>query len=164
MGAKTRSSLAAVALVSGAVAGCGSSSKTIAKADFIKRADAICAASNQQTNVIPFPNVDPTKATKAQLPQIAAALNKLSAAQRAEAAKLKALPDPDRDAALFHRALAGFEQQIAQVATAGQAASSGNASAFHAAARTLNSPPPGAAQARANAKQFGLKVCGARGG
>jgi len=104
-----------------------------------------------------------TVATKAQLPQIATALNKLVAVQRDEATKLKAIPDPDRDAAVFHTAFAGFQQQINMLTSAAQVASSGNVNAFHTAAQGLASPAAGL-QSRANAKKFGLKVCGQGGG
>src|SRR5437879_1972467 len=103
MGAKTGTSLLTAAVLASIVAGCGGSSKssststsssTIAKAEFIKRADAICAASAQQTRAIQFPNVDPTKATKAQLPQLALPLSRLSVAFHVEATTLSRLPAP----------------------------------------------------------------------
>jgi hypothetical protein len=167
MGAKRSTSLFAVAIIAGAVAGCGSSSKssgTIPKADFIKRVDAICGTYNAQTRAIPFPNVDPNKATKAQLPQFAATLNKLSSLLHAERSQIAAVPKPDKDAALFAQGFAGFQAQISPVDKAAAAASSGNPAAFRAAAKALNGPPPGSAQARAAVKKFGLKVCGARRG
>jgi hypothetical protein len=153
-------------MLAATVAGCGSSSmKTIPKADWIKRADAICAGATKTRNAIPFPRVNPASATKAQLQmQIGPYLAKLIPSQQSTHDQVAALPSPDSGKATITGALANVQKSIDQFKALTRSANAGDVATFRKQFAALNAPSSPGNAASAQVKAFGLKVCGQQNG
>jgi hypothetical protein len=154
------SSVLAAMAIAGALSACGSSSKTISKADFIKRADAICASGNQRIRALPQPNLNPSKVTTAQLPQLASFLGQFLMVLQSEYDQIVALPSPSSDKSTIDQALASVKQSIGVFAQMRQRAMAGDVAGFKTLFAQENGPGSANNRANALAKQFGLKVCG----
>jgi hypothetical protein len=146
------------------VAACGSSSKKatstasgLTQAQFVAKADAICAVQKAQRAALKAPTGDPFTAGSATIKTFAPYLNSASTSLASALQKIRALGTPQTGAAQLQQSLAYGDQSAADQAAAGQAAASGNVTAFRADLVKLSKISPPAAL-----KQFGFKVCGHR--
>jgi hypothetical protein len=144
------------------VAACGSSSKKttstatgLTQAQFVAKADAICAAGKARRAALKAPTADPSTAGSATIKTFAPYLATTSALLASDLQKIRALGTPQTGAAELQQALAYGDQSAALQAAAGRAAASGDVKAFRADLSKTIVPP-------AALKQFGFKVCGHR--
>jgi hypothetical protein len=149
-------------VIAGLLTACGggSSSKTISKAEFITRADAICSAGTKRITALPSPRFDPATATKRQLPQISRYLPHLIGELQFEHNAIGGLPSPGADKSIITRTLAHLQRYIALLTSEQRAAAAGDLSRFQALLARESQPSSPLAQADRLAKQFGLKICG----
>lgn len=144
------------------LAACGgdNSKKRAAKADFIARADAICAQYEPQLRALPRPRFNPIQATAADMPAAAAYVTQRIPIAERESAALHALGTPSQDASTFKRALAGFDSTISVARDELIATRAGEVGRFK---RDFNRERSAGVQASRLTGRFGLRVCGARG-
>lgn len=154
---RTLAVLAAAAL-SGLLAGCGS----YTRADFIARADAICASTLRMTRTIAPPDFGSTEAGQAgALRALVAYLARAAPLARSEATQLRALRRPAGSAgarAELDRYLAAVTSAAADYSALASAASRGDGQGVAAAEAALRSDPAASLAAR-----YGLHVCGQAG-
>jgi hypothetical protein len=146
-------SLAAVA-ATGTVAGCGS---TYTKADLITSADAVCTATVAQVRSI----ASRANAGGQGLTGLAAYLGQVVPVVRSEDKQLHALRRPKesaQDRQTFARFLTDEDRVAAGFAAWAAAAKSGGAKAATSAATALMK-----IRVTADARRYGLRVCGAPG-
>jgi hypothetical protein len=147
--------LAAAVAASGTAAPLAiATTKTIPKAQLIKRGDAICTKGNRGLTLAP-PAGDPEHVTPDQL---RAAVPFLRHGRRVNAGELRrvtALGRPDRDRATFERAMALSRRMLKWTRKEVAAAQAGDVEAFLEASRH----DTGRAASRALAR-FGFRVCG----
>jgi hypothetical protein len=136
--------------------GCGGSS-AVSKADFIKRADAICTTEHAQAKAIVPPRFNPAHATKQDMPAAARFFDRFAPVFGGAVAQLDKLSRPTQDRALLDQTLAKADGLAAADNSARQAADKGDPSGFKLAFAQIVSIGP---SARALAKQFGFNVCG----
>ena len=91
----TRSLLVAVSMT--LVGACGDDKKVLKKADFIKQADAICLAASAESDKLGSPTSEK---------ELLALVPKLADIQLKSLAKIKALGEPDTEAAKVNKLLA----------------------------------------------------------
>jgi hypothetical protein len=140
-----------VVLAAATLAACGSSSKkTIPKAQLISKGDAIC--TRLEAGIGPGPNINPAKATPAQLKSLAPFLTKNANVVKAEVDQVGALGTPDKDAAEFKQILADGRTVANEFQAAATASAAGDRKAFLAAFTVLMNTP-------SRGKQFGFKKC-----
>jgi hypothetical protein len=153
--------LAAVGIAT-ALSACGSSppKASISKAEFIRRADAICFTGAKRVSAIPSPNVHYDAATRQQLPQIAHYLPHIIEELQSEHNGIAALPNPTGGKALITQSLAYLQQYIQLLTYEQKAAAAGNLAGFETLfAQETQADSPVLAANRL-ARQFGLKICG----
>ena len=145
--------LAAVA-AGGTAAQAATATKTIPKAQLIKRGDAICTAGNRGLTLSP-PSGDPEHMTPDQLRAAAPFLRQGLRVNASEVRQVAALGLPDRDRATFKRAIALSRRMLKWVRKEVAAAQAGDVQAFLQASRH----DTGRAASRTLAR-FGFRVCG----
>jgi hypothetical protein len=128
--------------------------KTIPKAELIKRGDAICKKGNRRITLTP-PSGDPAHITPDQLRAAAPFLRQELRVNAAEVRQVAALGMPDRDKATFKRAIALSRQMLRWVRKEVAAAEAGDVAAFHVAMRHDSGQAASQTLAR-----FGFRVCG----
>jgi hypothetical protein len=148
------------------VTGCGSaaspvassSAATQAKADFVAKANAICAAGNQQVAALGAAPGDPSAATAAELPAWGTYVGGVTTSLANNAPLLAALPGPDQsqDQATAGAILANLATLIKDGAAAEASAKAGDLTAFQAAMATLATD---SRTANTAAAAFGLGDC-----
>ena len=137
---------AAALAAAAALAGCGSSAPT--KAEFVKKADAICAQTNK---------AHPPKPEPKSLKDAAGMQAEEIAIRRDLDKRLKGLDVPDKLKKDFAAYNAGTTRVLATFAKGEAAAKAGNRSEYEAALTQVNQ----AAVERENAaKKLGFRVCG----
>lgn len=150
-----RLALIVVASISAVLlASCGSSSsssKTLPKAQFIARADTICA-KELKTVSAPAPNFNPATASTAQIKSVAPFLRQQATAIHNGVTEIAGLGKPDQDQALLERLLADGRLSAVELSAAADAAAKGDKQGVQAA--ISKSPDDNAL-----AKRFGFKVC-----
>jgi hypothetical protein len=137
-------------LIALALGACGDAGR--AHADWVRRADAICASSNAQVRALPRPQ---SLAATATFAASAAAI------VRREAAAIGALPGDPADAATLRRLRAALAHVVAVADGLAVVARSGTAAdveAYVTASRGSSTAADGLARA------LGLLVCGHAGG
>ncbi len=146
---RTRAGAAlALAAVSLAVAGCGSSAVT--KKDYIARANAICSTAVRDVR-----NVTPPSTTGgASLPELGRYLEGVSPIVAAEAKQLRAIPHPKADRALLARYLTAVGATASQYRALADAARAHDRQAMNAATAALLANP-----AAGLARRYGLADC-----
>jgi hypothetical protein len=149
-----------VALVAAVAAGgttpslATATAKTTPKAQLIKRGDAICTKGSRRITLSP-PSADPVHATPAQLRAAAPFLAQLTTVIGDEVRQVAALGPPDRDQALFARAIATSRVMVKWMRREAAAAKAGDVKAFHRASQHDS----GELSARLLAR-FGFRQCG----
>jgi hypothetical protein len=139
-----------------AAVGCGGSS-AVSKADFIKKADAICATEHTQANALRSPHFNIAHATKRDMPAAARYLDRFAPLFAGAVAQLDKLSRPTQDRAVLDQTLAKANLLVATYDSARAAADRGDPVGFKLALARVGSIGP---SARALAAQFGFKVCG----
>lgn len=137
------------------LAGCGS----YTRADFIARADAICASTLRAERTIAAPRFTPGAA--GQLSTLAAYLSRAAPLVQSQSGQLRALPRPSEDArdrALLTRYLAASARAAGDYAALAAAAQRNDAREVLAAEAALRSSPT-----TALAITYGLRTCGGAG-
>ena len=129
---------------------------TMARADYIKQANAICQMSSTDVKAAATAPGDPAAATADQLPAWADYFSKVNPILAAEAQSLAGLPAPDTDADRAGAALSGFAALIMDVSSAQSAAKTSDLAGFKAAMAKLATDTTAA---NAAAKAAGLDVC-----
>jgi hypothetical protein len=131
---------------------CGSSGES--KADYIKRADAICVAGNRQITAVPMPRLTglPRQQLLAGLSHYVDAV--LPSVEKV-VSQLKALPQPSQDQAVLHQYLAALDTAVAQLRTLSVAAARGDVVAVQSGAQELSG-----SKANTLARQYGFARCG----
>jgi hypothetical protein len=150
------------------VAACGGSSAStnspaasaaggsiVSKAEFIKQADAICAAGTLANKALTVPG-DPATATAADLPAWSTYLDQVGAAINVSAKQLAALPAPDADIATATTWLTQSAAIFTDLGTTNAAAKQGDLAAFQAA---WTKTAADTATANQTATTFGLVDC-----
>jgi hypothetical protein len=148
--------LAAAVAASGTAASLATATatKTTPKAQLIKRGDAICAKASRRITLSP-PSGDPDHITPDQLRAAAPFLHQLATVVAGEVRQVAALGPPDRDRALFERAIATSRVMVKWMRREADAAKAGDVDAFHRASRHDS----GELSARLLAR-FGFRTCG----
>jgi len=146
--------LACVAL--GACGG-GGAGRTVAKADLIAKADAICSEQNRQINAVPSPTGSLANISQTQLSAAASYFDRTLAIARGHLDQIQALGRPDRDQGLYRQALAQEQVALNGVSRASRAAHAGDVAGFM---KALADAGHGASAARDLAQRFGFRVCG----
>jgi hypothetical protein len=151
-----------VAIVAAGLSACGGgsgdgSTTTIAKADLVKRGDAVCSKFEAQLAKVEAPRFDPANPTQAQLPAAASAYGQLVPIERAQSQALHSLGEPDADAATYRQALAALDAGIEAEATAVEAGQRGDLATFKRAIATSN---PRFAEAGKLIQDVGFNACG----
>ena len=157
--------VAAGVVLVGALSGCGGGGgsgpkQPISKADFIRRADAICASGAKRVGAIPGLNFDPATATRQQLPQIAGVLGRITGELQFEHDAIARLPRPVEGRALVTQILGYLQQFIHLLQSEQEAAAGRNLAGFEALSAQETQPGSPILLANQRAKEFGLKVCG----
>jgi hypothetical protein len=149
---------AAIATTGGAAAAqpaTATKAQTLPKRQLIKRGDAICAKGNRRLTLSPPAGVDPMHPTPAQLRAAAPFLHQLSVVVGDEVRQVNALGVPDRDRALFERAMRNSRRMVRGMRAQAAAAKAGDVDAYLAAGRDGSDDLSSRQIAR-----FGFKVCG----
>lgn len=142
-----------------AVGACGGGSSHLSKKDFVKKADAICAAGSKKIDKLDSPNFDPTSEnlSKAQLSDAARFLDQAVTIQSANVEDIKKLDAPSGDQKTVNGFLSAVDKGDSQMRDAASAARAGDdakfRSAFDQAGKTLS-------DASSKAKDYGLQECG----
>lgn len=131
--------------------------KTIPKAQLIKRGDAICTKGNQRLTLAPPADMNPMHPTVDQLRAAEPFLRQLSVVIGGEVRHVSALGTPDEDRALFERGMRGARRMVRGMREQAAAAKAGDVDAFLAASK--RSDHQGAVSGRRLAR-FGFEVCG----
>lgn len=158
--------LGLLALSALSVSACGSSSKSssssrqLPRAEFAKKADAICTQENKKRQASPPPpKFNPATATKAQIQGSAGFLQADGAITRDEISRVSALGEPKEKAPkqAWHTLRADFQAILPLFQKLPNAARAGDVKAFRADFAKLMAQDPIQAPLT---KQIGLKVCG----
>jgi hypothetical protein len=132
-------------------AGCGS----YTKADFIARADAICASTLRQTRTVPPPSFS---GGGNQLSALGGYVARVLPLVRSEAGQLRSLRKPPgsaRERAVLAGYLAAFARAVDEYGALAAAATRGDGQAAAIAEAALKTSPAAALAAR-----YGLHTCG----
>lgn len=149
----------AVAAAIGVGACGGGGSSHLSKKDFVKKANAICAASSKKLDKISAPEVDPTadNLSQAQLKDLADFLQQGVALQSSSTHQIRKLNPPAADEGTVKSMLDMVDKGDAQFRDAISAARANDGAKFReqftTAGKTLN-------DASAKAKDYGLDTCG----
>lgn len=146
---------AAAVLLSGALLGCGSYTKS----DFVARADAICASAVRQTRLIAPPDL--TGAGRRRLRTLGDYVGRALPVAQSEADQLRALRRPGgsaRDQAILSRYLTATDRALRNYRALATAAKRGDAQGVAGAESDLRASPVAALAAR-----YGLRTCGSPG-
>lgn len=147
--------LAAAVAASGTAASLATATtKTMPKAQLIKRGDAICAKASRRITLSP-PAADPDHATPDQLRAAAPFLRQTATVVADEVRQVSALGPPDRNRALFTRAISTSRVMVKWMRREAAAAEAGDVAAFHEASRHDSGE-----QAAHLLVGFGFRVCG----
>jgi hypothetical protein len=144
----------AAALV--ALGACGGA-KAPGKADFIRRADIICARGAARQRQLHTPQLSGTPSEV--LSALGRYVGQLLPVARGIATQLHALAEPTQDRAELRRYFAAVDGAVADLQRLGEAARRGDAAAVRRGAVALNGN-----QANALARRYGFRVCGGGGG
>jgi hypothetical protein len=172
MRARCLSSILLAALAMALVAGCGGSSGSsgstaaeapagpteLTKAQFIAKADAICAATNDSESALrgSFEELQRSQAPTAQR-ELGEAMSALARDGAKESEEIRALVPPKKDAKEVERLIAKEESANAVAAEAAAALEAGNAAKFYGLLESISAQ---GAVAQGFAEGYGLRVCG----
>jgi RNA polymerase sigma factor (sigma-70 family) len=123
----------------------------LSRADFIERADAICAAANRRTRTVPQPT---------DLSGLGEYVDAVLPVAKEELASLRELRPPEELEATVRRMLKALEQTVRAVQKVGVAARRGDQAAVQSAIQQGNRSTQ---TARQLAQKLGLKACGRSG-
>lgn len=142
-----------------AVGACGGGSSHLSKKDFVKKADAICAAGQKKTDALKAPDFDPSadNLTAAQLTQVADYLDKGVAIQSSSNADLKKLNPPAADESTIKSMLSLVDKADGQLSDAASAARKNDGAKYRSGIQTATETFDSAS---AKAKAYGLTTCG----
>src|ERR1700730_11995669 len=101
--------LLALGAVSAVLAGCGAGTS---KADYVKRADQVCAQGARRAQAIPAPGAQNGRLSSASA---ASYIEGIAAVIQQVNNQLKALPRPSQDRVLLDRYLAALDQGVASL-------------------------------------------------
>ncbi len=152
--------LLALTVLGMSACGGSSSSKQLPRAEFAKKADAICTQeNNKRAGAGTPPKFNPATATKAQIQGSAGFLQADGAITRDEISRVSALGEPKEAGSkqAWHKLRADFQSIVPLFQKLPSDARAGNVKAFRAEFAKLMAQDP--IQAPLN-KQIGFKVCG----
>jgi hypothetical protein len=142
------------------VAGCGGKGgggDRLTKPDFIKQADAICAAAHTKEQAVDFPATDPKSASDADLKKLADAIDAATKIDRQEIKDLQDLNPPADFEDGFAESLKELGEGLDHAESAAEKARNADKDGV---TRELAAVEAKANEANDRAKAYGLKVCG----